>query len=372
MKKVLKICSPQLGVSPNSSLGGEIYDYETLKGYTKKNIKVYVYLPKGKIYDRKLKNYYVTYSLFKHVFPPILYSLLCLPYLFRTYRKEKFDILRIHSPRFLGLAGLIFHIYHPEVPILASAVSPKPSKTLFFIEKAIYKISTKIIVQSEYMRMMLQESFNIPDKKIAVTYGGQKILSKSFSIQPAEAKLIDKSDKILLFMGVIISRKNPIFLIDVFKKTLVSVPNLKLVFIGKGKQESEIKKKVIGNKLGDKVIFIDQAYGEEKAFWFNRMNIFLMPSKDEGFGLALIEAMSIGKPAIVSNIPPFKEIIKNGEDGFTLPLNSSVWANCIVKVLTKKNLNKRISIESKRKINKLFSWKRTYDLNMEAIKEIIR
>jgi len=41
-----------------------------------------------------------------------------------------------------------------------------------------------------------------------------------------------------------------------------------------------------------------------------------MPSIVEGFGLALAEAMACGKIVIASDIPPFKEIINDGENGF--------------------------------------------------------
>ena len=54
------ICSPQLGLTPNSILGGEVFDREILLGLAKRGIKVEIILPKGKPYDKKIKNWNVT------------------------------------------------------------------------------------------------------------------------------------------------------------------------------------------------------------------------------------------------------------------------------------------------------------------------
>jgi len=368
----MKICSPQLGLSPTSSLGGEIYDYETLKGFSKKGIKVYIYLPKGRNYDKNLKNFYVTYSFLRHVVPPWLYSFICLPYLFKTYKKEKFDILRIHSPRFLGIAAIIFHFFYPDVPILTSAVTPKESRLLYIVEKKIYQISSKIIVQSQYMKSRLHITFNLPLKKIAVTYGG---VVNNIKVYPKKSKADisrPSSDKILLFMGVLNKRKNPLFLVEVLKKVSTERPQIKLVLIGTGEQKNDVKKALDKNNLSQKALFIDSAYEQKKAFWLNKMDIFVLPSLDEGLGLSLLEAMSAGKPAVVSNIPPFKEIIENAKDGFTLPLNVNIWAKTIVELLKDARLKSQIGQKAKLKVRELFTWERMYQLNAQVVTKMVK
>ena len=105
MKRILKICSPQLGLDPNSDLGGEVHDHHVLQGLAKRGHKIFVYLPKGRSY-RKHKNIVVERVPFKHI-PAFAFNFIALPYLFRTYNRERFDILRIHTPYFLGIAAFI-------------------------------------------------------------------------------------------------------------------------------------------------------------------------------------------------------------------------------------------------------------------------
>jgi len=372
MRRHLKICSPQLGISPNSKLGGEIYDYQTLKGFTKKGSKVFIYLPKNRTYDKNLKNFYVTYSFLKHVVPPWLFSFLCLPYLFKTYNKEKFDILRIHSPRFLGIAGLIFHVFYPKVPIIASYVTSDESKLFFPIEKKLFQICSKIIVQSQFMKNKLMSIYQVPGKKIAVTYGGQLQFFEKPQKKPKFAYPIKKNDKVLLFMGLLIPRKNPMFAFEVFLALKKSFQNLKLIFIGDGGETSRIKKKIKLRQLDEEVILIKSAFGQEKSYWLSRMDVFLLPSSSEGFGLAVTEAMSFAKPVVVSDIEPFKEIIKDSVDGYTIPLVRARWVNTVRKLLNDKVLASKIGENALKKVKKQFNWERTYTINQKAIESIVR
>jgi glycosyltransferase involved in cell wall biosynthesis len=367
---MIKICSPQLGISPNSSLGGEIYDHQTLKGFALKEIKVLVYLPKDRDYDRSLKNLQVTYCPFKHIVPPWIYSFLCLPYLFSTYKKERFDILRIQSPRFLGLAAATFHLFYPKVPILSSGVTVDSPKIYFWLEKYIYNLSAKIIVQSNYMKNLLAQKYDINPSKIAVTYGGQ--IDAKITPLKKQPPGIKASDVVVLIMGVLIERKNPKFALSVFQDAYKKNKNLKLIFIGNGPEQKTLQQIVRQENLTERVVFIDCAYGQEKNLWFNRMNIFLFPSQDEGFGLVVTEAMSFAKPVITSNRAAFKEIIKNKKDGFTLPLEGKrLWVETLLKLAGHKKMQKAIGDAAKKKVKREFSWQRTYNLNQQVIKEMI-
>jgi len=87
----LKICSPQLGFNPNSDLGGEVHDHFVLHSLAKRGHTIFVYLPKDRPYG-KHHNIIVQRAPFKHI-PAFLFNFLIIPYLFSTYKKEKFDIL---------------------------------------------------------------------------------------------------------------------------------------------------------------------------------------------------------------------------------------------------------------------------------------
>src|SRR4030042_6153846 len=137
------ICSPQLGLNPNSILGGEVFDREILLGLAKKNIKIEVILPKGKPYDKKVKNVNITYLQITH-FPAILGNLIYIPYLFKVYSKTKFQILRIHQPQFLGFGCLFFKLFRKKVKLVATYHQFREANFLF-LSKLINNIWDHII-----------------------------------------------------------------------------------------------------------------------------------------------------------------------------------------------------------------------------------
>lgn len=359
-------------MSPVSSLGGEIYEYQTIKGFTKKGIKVLAYLPKNRPYDKSLKNLKVLYAPLTHIVPPWIYSFICLPILFRTYQKEKFDILKIQTPRFLGLAAIIFHIFYPDVPIVCSGVTVDKTRFLYWIEKMGYQIAAAIIVQSEYMKSFIVKNYKINENKIFVTYGGILDNFTRTVGSPKEVQLINKNDKVLVFMGVLTKRKNPIFLIKVIRDLVKKDKKIKLVIIGSGGEKSRLLSEVTILDLDKNIIFIDSAYGENKNFWFKRMDIFLLPSYDEGFGLAVTEAMSFGKVVITTKYAAFPEIVNNGISGFTLDLKKKKWVDVIYKVLKNPGLKKRIGRRSRVEVYRKFNWSKMYDLNEKVVEGLLR
>ncbi len=368
---MIKIFTPVLGMSPTSSLGGEIYEYQTIKGFTKRDIKVTVFLPKNRPYDKNLKNLKVIYAPMTHIVPPWIYSFICLPTLFRIFKKEKFDILRIQTPRFLGLAAAIFHLFYPKVPILCSGVTVDKTRYLYWVEKWGYQVSSAVIVQSEHMKRFIIRNYKINGDKIFVTYGGIMEGRTGSEVIPKEAALIEKKDRVLVYMSVLTKRKNAIFLLDVLKLVTSKMAHIKLIIIGDGPEKRRIKQRINDLKLSENVLLIDFAYNGEKVFWFNKMDIFLLPSLDEGFGLVATEAMTFGKTVISSNRAAFPEIIDNGVSGYTLELKRKIWADKIVMLLGSSKLREKIGQKAKIEVRKKFNWDRMYDLNRRVVEKII-
>ncbi len=134
----LTICSPQLGLSPESNSGGEVYDREVINRLCDSGVKVFTLLPKNRPY-LKHKNLTVAYAPIKPMFPPHIFSAFVLPYLIKTYKKVKFDILRVHNPYFVGPAAVIFRQLNPQVPIVASYLH---------LESGMNNLIGKIVIKS--------------------------------------------------------------------------------------------------------------------------------------------------------------------------------------------------------------------------------
>lgn len=105
-------------------------------------------------------------------------------------------------------------------------------------------------------------------------------------------------------------QKNHDFLIDVFENVCKYNERAKLLLIGVGELEKEIKNKVFLKGLENRVLFLGKR--DDVAPFMQAMDIFVFPSKFEGFGIVLIEAQAAGLKCVVSNeVPQIARITDN-------------------------------------------------------------
>lgn len=137
--------------------------------------------------------------------------------------------------------------------------------------------------------------------------------------------------------GRIVDVKNPFLIVSIFNYLQFRFPDTKLLWIGSGELEEEVKTKVKDMSLDDKVLFLGTR--ENVSDYLNGMDLFLFPSKWEGLGLAVIEAQASGLPCLISeNLPKEVEItglIKRES------LNASLeqWGNTLIEM--KRDYEKR-------------------------------
>ena len=84
--------------------------------------------------------------------------------------------------------------------------------------------------------------------------------------------------------------------------------------------------------IGHRVRFTGAVTGDAIRMELSRCELALFPSRYEGFGVAVVEAMAAGVPVIVNDIPPFRELIEDGKDGFIVQFRSSRSSQRIRKV----------------------------------------
>ena len=154
-------------------------------------------------------------------------------------------------------------------------------------------------------------------------------------------------------IGRFSEQKNHKFILEIFRKIREKEPNAKLMLIGVGELQEEIKKRV--NQLGmeDNVIFGGLKSNTEDLY--SAFDVFLMPSLYEGLPIVGIEAQSEGLPCFFSsNISGFIKITSNANI-LSLDDEPEIWANKVIrswkasqnrKDYSKVVLNKGFSIKS--------------------------
>lgn len=96
-----------------------------------------------------------------------------------------------------------------------------------------------------------------------------------------------------------------------------SEKSLKLVFVGQGELEADIKKLAVELGVADRVIFA--GFRTDIPVVMRSLDLFALTSDFEGFGLVLLEAMAASKPILATAVSAIPEVVKDGETGILVP-----------------------------------------------------
>lgn len=139
---------------------------------------------------------------------------------------------------------------------------------------------------------------------------------------------------ILIFVGSIIHRKGVDILIEAFKQMSLSNPDLYLLLVGpNNKQENpsldenwirSLQENLKAANLTSKVNFLGLVSDRKPlAELYMASDVFIFPSRKEGLGNVILEAMASGLPVIVSDLEVFEGLIKNDVNGLTVPVEDA-------------------------------------------------
>jgi glycosyltransferase involved in cell wall biosynthesis len=102
--------------------------------------------------------------------------------------------------------------------------------------------------------------------------------------------------------------------------------------------------------------------GREKKDLFQAMDIFVMPSRNDSFGMVFLESWICEKPVIGAFAGGIPEVISDGEDGYLVPFgNVSMLSEYVYILLNNEKLRTRMGARGRHKALKLHTWDKKYD-----------
>jgi glycosyltransferase involved in cell wall biosynthesis len=170
----MRICSPHVGISPDSNQGGEVHERELLKHLAYLGNEIEIILPEGKNYEKGIPNWKVTEI-------PISrgYTWYGSPFLFftslqRIWREKGFDILRIHSLRNVGTAAWIFKaLKRTKVPLVSHHHHIEDDEGMIqMVDRFVLNRSDLVITVSRFSKEQLVRKMGIDPDKIFYVYPG--------------------------------------------------------------------------------------------------------------------------------------------------------------------------------------------------------
>ena len=264
----------------------------------------------------------------KEISPKIIFSFFKLS---GIIKENKIDIIHSHSRTTQVLGCLLSRFTGAKHVFTCHGFFRRR-----FLRRVFPCWGDKVIAISGQVREHLIEDFKLRDKDIAVVNNGIDIdRFKAAALKP-EAQVKKKfglSDgPVIGIIARLSDVKGHKYLIEAMKIVLDKYPRSILLIVGVGKMQKELT--VLVNDLGinGNVNFIPEIPDTTDAL--AAMDIFVMPSLQEGLGLALMEAMASGLAVIGSNVGGIKTLIQHGRNGLLVePADSRALAGAILELL---------------------------------------
>ena len=271
------------------------YPLELLEEFKKVNIKVHFYKDfKNKFFRYFLLTYY-TYKICLHLKPK---AVLCFPFGWHAFIAM--------GAKFSGVSSICTHIgnYPP--------INEKSIQKFRFLVQLGRLFTKKCICCSDYIMQASQKHFFLPKKALSKVYNCCDINKFNYSKNQIDFKP-DKTLK-LGMVARLEKHKDHVTLIKSVAEMNKNGLKVILSIIGDGSKRKELEKLTKELGLESMINFLGASRDIPKIL--SELDIFVFSAKeDEGFGIALAEAMVVGIPILASNVGSCLEILDNGNYG---------------------------------------------------------
>ncbi len=249
-----------------------------------------------------------------------------------------------------------------------------PGKLVAFVRDRLllptcFARASKILSISQATKEDIQKYYGIAGEKIEVVYIAYQDLSEYAKRAPAVA---ESQKPFFFFTGRVKPRKNVHGIVSAFiqfRKDLSS--DCKLVIAGSsgGQYRKEMEDELSKAGLRDEVFFVGYVSTEQLCAYYLNTVALVFPSINEGFGMPVLEAMSLGAPVITSNISSLPEV---AEDAGILvdPYNITDIAQAMERVFTDTTLRQSLIAKGYKQVQK-FSWNKTAQRYLQIVAEVI-
>ena len=199
------------------------------------------------------------------------------------------------------------------------------------------RVTDSIMAISEATKQALVAFENIPENRIGVVYNGiESPIVNSDKVETLREQLgLSPINKVLGTIARFDPIKNHPMMLKAFAEVVETIPNSTLIIVGDGEERETITAKIKELNLESKVILT--GYEPKPQHYLALMDVFLLSSLSEGTSMTLLEAMSLSKPCVVTNVGGNPEIITHGKNGYVCESgNAKEMATQAIKLLEEK------------------------------------
>lgn len=295
---------------------------------------------------------------------------------------EKYNLDLVHFPHFnvpIFYNGKFIVTIHDLIHQHSSNYSSTHNPLIFHLKKIGYNLvfsqavkkSQKIITVSNFVKQQLIDDWKVPVKKVEVTYEAveENLLIEAKNITSSQTKNVltkfQISPPFIFYVGNVHPHKNVERLIESFLELRKNYQYLQLVLSGK---ENYFWKRLKAKYQNKNIICTGFITDQELVALYKSASAFVLPSKEEGFGIPILEAFACGCPVVSSNKASLPEVGGDAAIYFD-PENLNEIQEKIAQVLNNSKLKQHLINQGLKRV-KQFDWNKLAEQTLQVYQDI--
>jgi glycosyltransferase involved in cell wall biosynthesis len=234
---------------------------------------------------------------------------------YRIFKESRPDVVHLHNPTPTVYAGMAARV--AGVPSIVSTrhslVAPPRRLVVEFKYAVAAAFCDWIVGICDATINNLKSIHSIAARKIVRVYNGTTPLRRVASIYWPP-----KTGFTLVYVGRLEPVKNHTLLLNAFCSALKFIPTLQLWIVGDGSERKMLEDLAVKLNIASQIKFWGQQL--DVAPYFSAADAFIMSSKSEGLPISLLQAFSLGLPAIVTNVGGMAEVVQLAQAGIIVSI----------------------------------------------------
>jgi glycosyltransferase involved in cell wall biosynthesis len=199
------------------------------------------------------------------------------------------------------------------------------------IEREGTFVADRVITVSGYLADEVKWQYEVPEWKLRVAYNGIECGRFDGHIDPAICRRtygIGPLDPMVLFVGRMSTQKGPDLLLEAVPSVLQYRGDAKFIFVGDGDMRRHLEHRAWELGVSHAVRFTGAMGANSDVInLYKSTDVMCIPSRNEPFGIVVLEAWAAGKPVVVTRNGGPRDFVAHGEDGYLVEADANSIAN---------------------------------------------
>jgi len=297
--------------------------------------------------------------------------------------KQRPNIIHGHDPYGEGLAAvLVGKVLHVPVVITWHAAELVETTAAFSLlgnicRSFVLRNANRVIVNSDLFKRLALSSINVSSLSSKTRIISPGVDVEEFNTKDQNSKLQDaitvKKDFTVLSVCRLEKIKGLDTLLEAAPKVLKAVPNVKFILVGSGSERKHLESLCQKKGIHEQVIFVGNTPRSALPQYYSLCDLFVLPTRGEGFGMAYLEAWACGKPIVTTPYAPeIAKLVDTYGGGIVVNDNPDILADEIVGLLQNQSLRVTMGLVGRGVAAEHYSWKKTASEHLEVYRELCR